>query len=94
MSKIDIPIYIFAGTNDTIADVKDNTDFKSILDAGECPHSELHILDKFDHGTFLWSKNMSYFDEVLKILTSDWGDGESLSKTALIKNGIRVLSEE
>lgn len=70
LSKIDIPIYIFSGSNDTLADLKDTMDFKSILDKGDCPHSEIHVVDHFDHGTFLWSKDMSYLDKVEQIMRS------------------------
>lgn len=60
LENISVPIGLYVGTHDQIADVKDNNDLAQILKT-VVEHKEFDE----DHLSLSFSKNMTYFKEVM-----------------------------
>ena len=64
MSKIEIPVGLFIGRHDHIADVEDNEEVRELL-----PNvAKFRIFENEDHLSFSFQRDMSYFTEVLSFM--------------------------
>ena len=64
-TKIPGPIALFFGTDDRLADSIDGNWLRDTIPASSVVYTD--IIQNFGHLTFLWGKDMSYFDGVMKM---------------------------
>ena len=65
LTNIQIPVGLFIGRNDHIADVKDNENVREIL-----PNvARFRIFENEDHLSFSFQRDMIYFKEIIQFMT-------------------------
>jgi pimeloyl-ACP methyl ester carboxylesterase len=64
LSKIEIPVGLFVGRHDYIADVEDNEKVRELL-----PNvAKYRIFENEDHLSFSFQRDMSFFKEIIQFM--------------------------